>query len=359
MRTEYTDAAMRSVDWSEGKMRFIDQRKLPHEEVFLETDDYRVVGEAIKTLGIRGAPAIGVAAGFAMCLAINNPALTTLQQLQSGFYDALNFLSQTRPTAVNLFSSLARMRRAFEQVDPPEVSAIRQKLLAEALAMQKEDIEACRNIGLHGAALIQPNSTILTHCNTGALATAGSGTAQSIITTAAKMQRVTRVFVDETRPLFQGARLTAWELLQEGIDVILITDSTAGILLQQREINAVIVGADRIAANGDVANKIGTYPLAVLADRHQVPFYVAAPTTTIDGRTRSGRYIPVEERDGREITHIGDKRIAAEGVRTFAPAFDITPNDLITAIITEAGVLKPPFEEAIAGLKINLNTGAS
>lgn len=348
---------MRSVDWIEGKVRFIDQTRLPHEEVFVETDDYRVVGEAIKALGIRGAPAIGVAAGFAVSLAVNAPGLATPRQLQAAFYDALNYLSQTRPTAVNLFTALARMRRAFERVDSPEAATVRRQLLTEALAIQTEDIEACRNIGLHGAALIQPNSTILTHCNTGALATAGSGTAQSIITTAAKMQRVTRVFVDETRPLFQGARLTAWELLKEGIDVILITDSTAGMLLQQREINAVIVGADRIAANGDVANKIGTYPLAVLAHRHHVPFYVAAPTTTIDERTPSGRYIQVEERDGRELTHIGDKRIAAEGVRTFAPAFDITPSDLITAIVTEAGILKPPFDEAIAGLEINHGPG--
>lgn len=348
---------MRSVDWIEGRVRFIDQTKLPHEEVFVETEDYRVIGEAIKTLGIRGAPAIGVAAGFAAFLAANTPSNLTHLQLQSAFYDALNYLSQTRPTAVNLFTALARMRRAFEAVDPPDVVRAREILLKEALAIQREDIEACRSIGLHGAALIQPNSTILTHCNTGALATAGSGTAQSIITTAAKMQRVTRVFVDETRPLFQGARLTAWELLKEGIDVILITDSTAGMLLQQREINAVIVGADRIAANGDVANKIGTYPLAVLADRHHVPFYVAAPTTTIDGRTPSGRYIQVEERDGRELTHIGNKRIAAEGVRTFAPAFDITPSDLITAIVTEAGILKPPFDVAIAGLDISTGSG--
>ncbi|MFN0157859.1 MAG: S-methyl-5-thioribose-1-phosphate isomerase [Bacteroidota bacterium] len=343
---------MTSVEWVEGQVRFIDQTRLPAEEVYIRTADYREVGEAIRRLSIRGAPAIGVAAGFALSLAANNPSITTNDQLNNAFYDAVNFLARTRPTAVNLFVALGRMRRALEHTDPPEVDSIRRRLLEEALAMQREDIDACKRIGELGATLIQRGSTILTHCNTGELATAGSGTAQSVITTAAGQGKVARVFVDETRPLFQGARLTAWELLKQGVDAILITDSTAGLLMKEREINAVIVGADRIAANGDTANKIGTYALAVLARHHNVPFYVAAPMSTIDEGTPTGRYITVEERSDEEVTHVAGTRIAAEGVRVFAPAFDVTPNELITAIITERGILYPPFDTAILRLSI-------
>ncbi len=338
---------MTSVEWVEGRVRFIDQTKLPAAEVYVDTADYREVAEAIRRLSIRGAPAIGVAAGFALCLAANDSAVESTDELNRVFYDAMNFLARTRPTAVNLFTALTRMRRVFEHADPPELPSIRRRLMDEALAIQREDIDACVRIGELGATLIQPGSTILTHCNTGALATAGVGTAQSIITTAARQKKVDRVFVDETRPLFQGARLTAWELHRQGIDAILITDSTAGMLMKERIINAVIVGADRIAANGDTANKIGTYTLAVLAHHHHVPFYVAAPFSTIDKGTATGKYIVVEERSEEEVTHVGGVRIAAEGVRAFAPAFDVTTNELITAIVTEHAILRPPFDQAI------------
>ncbi|MBI5473010.1 MAG: S-methyl-5-thioribose-1-phosphate isomerase [Ignavibacteriae bacterium] len=342
---------MISLEWRDGVFRFLDQTKLPHQEVYVETDDYRIVGEAIRKLEIRGAPAIGVAAAFGLVLAAHAKHIESVRALNEEFYAAMNFLSQTRPTAVNLFLALERMRRTLDQNARADLSNLRRILLAEAKAIQQEDIDACMRIGEFGSSLITLPSSILTHCNTGALATAGTGTAQSVITTAAKQGNVVRVFADETRPLFQGARLTAWELMKAGIDVTLITDGTAGLLMQKREVDLVIVGADRIAANGDTANKIGTYVLAVLARQHGVPFYVAAPTTTIDVNTRSGKNIPIEERSPRDVTHIGDMRIAAPGVSVFAPAFDVTPNDFITAIVTEVGVLRPPFLEAIAALK--------
>jgi methylthioribose-1-phosphate isomerase len=342
---------MTSIEWIAGKVRFVDQSRLPAEEVYVETSDYTVVGEAIRKLQIRGAPAIGVAAAFGVLLAVDDTQIASVQELEARLYSALNYFSQTRPTAINLFTALKRMRKVYEEVSSLGVVAIRFHLLQEARQIQQEDVESCIKIGEYGAQLIQAGSSVLTHCNTGALATAGDGTAQSIITTAAKQNKIMRVFVDETRPLFQGARLTAWELKKQGIEVILITDSTAGFLMQQRQVNAVLVGADRIAANGDVANKIGTYPLAVLAERHMVPFYVAAPTSTIDFGTRIGKEIPIEERSEEEVTHVAGTRIAAEGVRVFAPAFDITPNQLITAIITEAGILRPPYGESIASLK--------
>lgn len=342
---------MISVEWRNGSLRFIDQTKLPHEEAYIETADYRIVGEAIRKLQIRGAPAIGVAAAYALVLAANTESVVSMEVLSEEIYSAFNFLTQTRPTAVNLFSALERMRRSFDQNSHADLPTVRRFLLNEAKAIQQEDIEACRKIGEFGATLIVFPSSILTHCNTGALATSGNGTAQSVITTAAKQGNVLRVYADETRPLFQGARLTAWELLQAGIDVTVITDSTAGLLMQKREVDLVIVGADRIAANGDTANKIGTYMLAVLAQQHGVPFYVAAPTTTIDFKARSGRNIPIEERSARDVTHIGNLRIAAEGVKVFAPAFDVTPNEMIRAIVTEVGVLQPPFVQSIAALR--------
>jgi methylthioribose-1-phosphate isomerase len=342
---------MTSVEWVAGKVRFIDQTRLPAEEVTVETSDYRVVAEAIRTLQIRGAPAIGVAAAFGVLLAVDDKQVASPEDLGKKLYEAINYLSQTRPTAVNLFGALNRMRRAYEQARNSARVSIWSHLELEARAIQQEDIEACHKIGELGAELIQQGSSVLTHCNTGALATAGDGTAQSIITTAARQKKILRVFVDETRPHFQGARLTSWELMKQGLDVVLITDSTAGFLMQQREVNAVIVGADRIAANGDVANKIGTYPLAVLAERHMVPFYVAAPTSTIDVSTKTGKQIPVEERKAHEVTHVNGVSIAPEGVKVFAPVFDITPNGLVTAIVTEGGILKPPFVESIAGLR--------
>jgi len=342
---------MVSIEWRNGFLRFIDQTKIPFHEDYVETADYRVVGEAIRTLQIRGAPAIGVAAAYAVVLAAIDERIESMRQLNEELYSAINYLSQTRPTAVNLFATLDRMRRSLEQNSRADLANMRRLLLNEAKAIHEEDIEACRKIGEFGATLIPGPSSFLTHCNTGALATTGNGTAQSVITTAAKQQKVLRVFADETRPLLQGARLTVWELMREGIDVTLITDSTAGLLMQNREIDLVIVGADRIAANGDTANKIGTYMLAVLAHQHGVPFYVAAPTSTFDFKARTGKNIPIEERNARDVTHIGDMRIAAEGVQVFAPAFDVTPNEFIRAIVTEVGVLKPPFVQSIEALR--------
>ncbi len=343
---------MTSVEWTAGTVRFIDQTRLPHDEVYIETTDYHVVAEAIKRLQIRGAPAIGVAAAFAILLAVSDKKFGSLNDLGEIFTTALRDLSQTRPTAVNLFTALDRMQKVYRAFHSTAIMNIRLELEREALTIQQEDIDACQNIGEHGAKLIAPGSSILTHCNTGALATAGEGTAQSIITTAARQGKILRVFVDETRPLLQGSRLTSWELMKHGIDAILITDSTAGFLMQQRKVDAVIVGADRIAANGDVANKIGTYSLAVLAERHGVFFYVAAPTSSVDLTTKSGNDIQVEERDAEEVTHVQGIRFAAEGVKVYAPAFDITPNKLVSAIVTENGVLKPPYDQSLRGATI-------
>lgn len=342
---------MVSIEWRKGALRFIDQTKLPFEEVYIETSDYRVVGEAIRRLQIRGAPAIGVAAAYALVLCANDGKITSVQQLSDEFYETLNYLSRTRPTAVNLFTALERQRRVLEQSSRSDLHAVRRNLLAEAQQIHAEDVEACRRMGELGAAILGTGINVLTHCNTGALATTGSGTAQSVITVAAKQGKIRRVYADETRPLLQGARLTVWELMKQGIDVTLITDGTAGFLMQNREVDAVVVGADRIAANGDTANKIGTYMLAVLADRHRIPFYVVAPTSTFDLQARNGRAIPIEERDATDVTEINGMRIAAEGVKVFAPAFDVTPNELIRAIITERGVLKPPFSQSIATMK--------
>jgi len=342
---------MTTIDWNQGKVRFIDQTRLPAHEVYVETEDYRVVGEAIQRLAIRGAPAIGVAAAFAIVLAINNRRTADPHTLETEFNTASEYLARTRPTAVNLFFALSRMKQVFSSIPHDDTGTVRCLLLEEAQTIKREDIDACRSIGENGASFIKPGSSILTHCNAGALATAGEGTALSVITTAARQGNVLRVYVDETRPLLQGARLTSWELVKQGLEVVLITDNTAGWLMQQRKIDAVIVGADRIAANGDVANKIGTYPLAVLAARHGIPFYVAVPTSTIDLETESGRSIPIEERAAEEVTHIAGIRVAADGVRVYAPAFDVTPHELVTAIITERGIAGAPYAGALEVLK--------
>jgi methylthioribose-1-phosphate isomerase len=261
---------------------------------------------------------------------------------------AIDHLASTRPTAVNLFTALGRMRALLETAPGDGIPI--DALTREAVAIHDEDVEACRRIGEHGARLLGPRTAVLTHCNAGALATAGIGTALGVITTAAAQGKIDRVFVDETRPLLQGARLTAWELVRAGLEVVLITDGAAASVLRRGGIGAVIVGADRIAANGDVANKVGTYPLAVLAARHGVPLYVAAPISTFDPGTAEGDQIVIEERDAGEVTHFAGKRVAASGVRVFAPAFDVTPNEFIGAIVTERGVLRPPYAPAIRTL---------
>lgn len=341
---------MKAVDWIDGKVRFIDQTLLPHEERFVDTDDIEVVAEAIRALRIRGAPAIGVAAAFGVLLGLHSPGASTGIPFARRFDLAAEKLGSTRPTAVNLFNTLNRMRATFVAASGSGEGDAMRMLEGEACRIQAEDIEACHRIGIFGAALLEPGTSVLTHCNAGALATAGDGTALSVVTAAHRQGKIVRVYADETRPLLQGARLTSWELMRSGIEVVLITDSTAASVLREGRVQAVIVGADRIARNGDTANKVGTYPLAVLARRHNVPVYVAAPVSTLDPITATGREIPIEERDSSEVTHFAGVHIAPEGVKTYAPAFDVTPHELITAFVTDAGVLVPPFDAALTAV---------
>ncbi|MCS7229545.1 MAG: S-methyl-5-thioribose-1-phosphate isomerase [Candidatus Kryptonium sp.] len=342
---------LRSIDWFDGKVRFIDQTKLPTELVIVETDDHKVLIEAIKKLKIRGAPAIGIAAGFGIYLGIKNFNEDDKEKLKISFENVCDEFAKTRPTAVNLFWAIERMKNVFHKNFALDVDEIKNKLLDEALSIQKDDIQMCKQIGLNGAMLIPDKANILTHCNTGWLATGDYGTALGVIYTAFEQGKKIKVYVDETRPLLQGARLTTWELMQRGIETILITDNMASYLMKLGKVDCVIVGADRVALNGDTANKIGTYGLAISAKYHGIPFYVACPTSSIDFNIKTGDEIPIEERGSEEIVEFMGKRIAPEGVKTFSPAFDVTPNDLISAIITEHGVIYPPFEENIRKLK--------
>lgn len=325
------------IQWNGSELVLLDQRKLPAEEVYVKCSTPQEIAEAIRSMVVRGAPAIGVAAAFGVALAARKSGGNLAVQVES----AVNLLANTRPTAVNLHWALERMRRA-----PLDAAA----LTKEAEAIFAEDLEANRRIGRFGAALIANSKTVLTHCNAGALATSGYGTALGVIRAAHEQGRKIHVFADETRPFLQGARLTAWELQKDGIEVTLITDSMAGHFFQQKQFDAVIVGADRIAANGDTANKIGTYTVAVLASAHKIPFYVAAPLTTIDPDCADGSRIPIEERSMEEVLSLQNVRIAPAGVKARHPAFDVTPASMITAIITDRGVLKPPFSASIAAL---------
>ncbi|HLA78152.1 MAG TPA: S-methyl-5-thioribose-1-phosphate isomerase [Vicinamibacteria bacterium] len=338
-----------TVEWRDGAVVMIDQRRLPSEEVYLRCRDHKEVAGAIKDMAIRGAPAIGVAAALGIALGVR---LTKTEgaDLEREFAAICADLAGTRPTAVNLFWAIERMRRCFESHAANGGSGLRDALLQEALAIHAEDVAACERMGDLGAELLPAGVRILTHCNAGALATAGYGTALGVIRSAARQGKVKRVYADETRPYLQGARLTAWELLQDQIPTTLIADNMAGHLMARGELDAVIVGADRIARNGDVANKIGTYTVAVLAKEHGLPFYVAAPLSTIDRATASGAGIPIEERSADEITHHGGRRLAPVGVEVRNPAFDVTPHRYVTAIVTEAGVARAPYEESLAGL---------
>jgi methylthioribose-1-phosphate isomerase len=300
-------------------------------------------------MAIRGAPAIGVAAALGLALAVRRSDAQG-DALAAEFDRACDLLAATRPTAVNLFWAIERMRGRFAREAPSGIARVRAALLEEALAIEEEDLAACRSLGDLGAALIPPGARLLTHCNAGALATAGYGTALGVIRSAARDGKVKNVFADETRPYLQGARLTAWELTREGIPTTLIADNMAGHLMSRAEVDAVIVGADRIAANGDVANKIGTYTLAVLAHENGVPFYVAAPVSTIDLATPSGAGIPIEERAAEEVTHHAGRRLAPEGVAVRNPAFDVTPHRYVTAIVCERGVARPPYERSLRAL---------
>jgi methylthioribose-1-phosphate isomerase len=338
-----------TVGWEEGRVVLIDQRRLPAEEVYLRLGTAREVAAAIRDMAIRGAPAIGVAAALGLALGIRSSTAEG-EALRAEFQALAELFRGTRPTAVNLFWAIARMERAFEGSFRAGGTALREAILAEALAIDAEDLASCRAIGDLGATLIPEGATLLTHCNAGALATGGYGTALGVIRSAARLGRLKGVFADETRPYLQGARLTAWELLREGIPTTLIADSTAGHLMARGEITGIVVGADRIARNGDVANKIGTYPLSVLAKENGVPFYVAAPCSTFDLAIATGRDIPIEERSAEEVTHHGGKRLAPEGVLVRNPAFDVTPARYVTAIVCEKGIARAPYAETLAAL---------
>jgi methylthioribose-1-phosphate isomerase len=339
---------LRWIGGIDGHLRLIDQTFLPLECTEIECRNVEAVWEAIKMLRVRGAPAIGIAAAYGVCLGLQ----TVVDRDETAFFRRLrevaDYLATSRPTAVNLFWALKRMKQKASDLrlrPPQEIAAA---LLKEARAIHEEDRQMCRAIGRHGAALLRNVEGVLTHCNAGGLATADYGTALAVIFAAADSGQRLHVFVDETRPLLQGARLTTWELQQRGIDTTLICDSMAAVVMHERRVQAVITGADRIAANGDVANKIGTYGLAILAAAHKIPFYVAAPSSTFDLSIPSGSDIPIEQRDPREITHGFGRQTAPEGIKVFNPAFDVTPAELIAAIICERGVIRPVTRERIA-----------
>src|SRR5438477_6237422 len=315
----------------------VDQRKLPALEVYVRCRTAAEVAKAIRTMVIRGAPAIGVAAAFGIALGMRNSAATGTQKLAAEFYKTCELMAGTRPTAVNLFWAIDRMKRVFAGAAAAgaSVAQIQDQLDHEAQTIHDEDVASCRAMGAFGAQVVPADAKILTHCNAGALATAGYGTALGVIRGAIEAGKHVRVFAGETRPLLQGARLTAWELLRDGIETTVITDNMAGALMRQGRVNFVVVGADRIAANGDTANKIGTYGVAVLAREHQIPFYVAAPLSTIDLNTPDGGHIPIEERSAKEVTHVGGTQLTPVGALVWNPAFDVTPHHLIAGIITE------------------------
>jgi methylthioribose-1-phosphate isomerase len=341
---------VRTIEWREGEVVMIDQRRLPLREEYITCTTWEEVAEAIRSMVIRGAPAIGVAAAMGMALAGRQALTSSRDEFDRRLQAATEGLFSTRPTAVNLGWALSEMERTWHR-PTADIETIVRDLESRALEIYEEDLAACRSIGASGADLVEEEEpVILTHCNAGALATAGYGTALGVIRAVHARRPRLHVLVDETRPFLQGARLTAWELLHEGISAELITDNMAGYFLSGGTVTQVIVGADRIAANGDTANKIGTYPLSVLAREHGVPFYVAAPLSTIDLSIPDGGHIPIEERDTREVTHIEDTRVAPEGVRVRNPAFDVTPARNITAIITERGVVRPPFHDGLVRL---------
>jgi len=337
---------MKTIEWIDGKVALIDQTRLPLELVIQRTTDYRELIVAIKELRVRGAPAIGVAAAYAVAVGAMEIKAPTMDEFMAKLQAVCANVRAARPTAVNLFWAVERMWRVAQQAG--DVAGAKVALLAEAQHMEAEDVEINRRMGAHGAELIPAKASILTHCNAGSLATVDFGTALGVIRAAHEQGKELHVFVDETRPLLQGARLTAWELTQLGIPATLITDNMAAHFMKAGKVDCVIVGADRIAANGDTANKIGTYGVAVLAKEHGIPMYVAAPTSTVDLSLDSGEEIPIEERDPEEVTTIRGMRIAAPGVGVANPAFDVTPQRYITAIITENGVVRPPFIEGLA-----------
>ncbi len=339
---------IKTIEWKNDRVIMIDQRKLPQEETYVLCSNYRQVVKAIREMVIRGAPAIGIAAAMGLALGAQEIEAASLEGFKARFKKICTAMGLARPTAVNLFWAIHRMWKLVEDSPVQRVESLKKGLIREARNMLAEDIEINKRLGLIGQKVIKKGATVLTHCNAGALATGGYGTALGVIRAAIEAGKQVRVIADETRPFLQGARLTAWELAKDHIPVTLITDNTAGCLMQKGLIDLVIVGADRIAANGDTANKIGTYSVAVLAKEHDIPFYVAAPCSTIDVQIKSGEGIPIEERNEREVTHVGDKRVAPMGITVLNPAFDVTPHAYISGIITEKGILKAPYLRSIA-----------
>ena len=338
-----------TIEWQGDTLVMVDQRKLPGQEIYVRCRTSQEVAKAIRTMVIRGAPAIGVAAAMGIALGMRRSTAKGTKQFAVEFQKTGDMMAATRPTAVNLFWAIDRMKRTFAAGALAGESAeeLAGRLEQEARAIHDEDVASCRAMGGHGALLVPDGARVLTHCNAGALATAGYGSALGVIRAAVEQGKKIAVFADETRPFLQGSRLTAWELVREGISTTVITESMAGPLMRAGEIDLVVVGADRIAANGDTANKIGTYTVAVLAHEHKVPFYVAAPLSTIDLATPDGDHIPIEERDQREVSHLGSSRLAPEGAKFRNPAFDVTPHRYIAAIITERGVFRAPFTDAL------------
>lgn len=353
---------IKTVEWTNEGVRMLDQRLLPNEEKYLMLRSYEEVAEAIQKMVVRGAPAIGVSAAMGLALGASQSVGMSVSDLEDDFDYMCQVMSKTRPTAVNLFWAIERMRRKLQQekASTKDVEKLKQVLIEEARRIFDEDMEANRAIGRYGAELINDGARVLTHCNAGALATSGDyGTALGVIRGAHDAGKRVAVIADETRPFLQGLRLTAWELAKDNIPVTVITDNMAGYMMKLGKVDTVVVGADRIAANGDTANKIGTYMVAVLAEKHKIPFYVAAPITTLDLSTATGDEIPIEERDSAEITHIGGNQFGPDGLQVENPAFDVTPNELITAIITDKGVARAPYEESLRKLLASNSKGVS
>jgi len=336
-----------TIRWMERKIRIIDQTRLPENLVFLDIDNIEDLADAIRKLKVRGAPAIGVAAGMGVALAAKLFSSSEKNDFQTYILETISHLGSTRPTAVNLFWALERMKKVLLSQQNAEIKKIQNALEKEALSIFEEDQHICREMGKHGARLLPQRGTVMTHCNAGGLATADFGTALGVIYSAVEAGKEIQVYANETRPLLQGSRLTAWELQESQIDVTIICDSAAGMVMREKKIDCVIVGADRVAANGDTANKIGTYNLAVLAEKHQVPFYVAAPKSTFDSEIQDGSEIPIETRSQDEVIFGFNKQTGPENVSVYNPAFDVTPHELVTAFITEKGILNPPFKQAI------------
>jgi methylthioribose-1-phosphate isomerase len=352
---------IKTVEWTKEGIRMIDQRVLPTEEKYLMLRSWEEVADAIKKMVVRGAPAIGVSAAMGLALGASQSVGMSVADLEDDFTYMCQVMGETRPTAVNLFWAIERMRERFnsEKSKTDSVEEIKASLVDEAQKIFQDDIAANRAIGHFGADLIADGDTVLTHCNAGALATAGDyGTALGVIRGARDAGKRVAVIADETRPFLQGLRLTAWELAKDNIPVTVITDNMAGSVMQSGKVNVVVVGADRIAGNGDTANKIGTYMVAVLARKHNIPFYVAAPISTLDLTLKSGQEIPIEQRDRKEVTHIGGQQFAPEGIEISNPAFDVTPNELITAIITDRGVARAPYIESLCKFKADSSVAA-